>query len=71
MDFVKCRFHNFGANAMAQAFNVSSTAGGTVFMDQCTASGTAITALQTTPTTNMQMNMVLSTTGGGLTHTVF
>lgn len=72
-DFVRCRFHasgNSGATAMAQAFNTSSSAGGTVFLDQCTF-GPGITAIQTTPTANMQMNMVLATTGGGITHQVF
>jgi hypothetical protein len=71
LDLVRCRFHNFSTTAMSQALNVSSSAGGTVFMDQCTFSGTSITAIQTTPTANMQINMVLATTGGGLTHQVF
>lgn len=73
VDFARCRFHasgSSGATAMAQAFNVSSTAGGTVLLDQSTASR-GVTALQTTPTSTMQMNMVASTTTGGISHVVF
>lgn len=71
LDMVRCRFHNFpGGTAMAQAFNVDVSSGGTVFLDQCTF-GPGITAIQTTPTANVVMNMVAATTGGGKTHTVF
>lgn len=58
-----------GATAMAQLLNVNSACGGTVVLDQCISTG--MTALQTTPVTACQMNMVLSTTGGGRTHVVF
>ncbi len=71
--FVQCRFladvDSGGSTAMAQAFNVATDAGGTVVLDGCTTNG--CTAIQTTPTTNMVMNMVLATTGGGKAHEVF
>ncbi len=71
--FINCRFtadvDSGGSTAMAQALSVSSSAGGTVFLDQCTTNG--CTAIQTTPTTNCVMNMVLATTGGGKAHEVF
>lgn len=70
--FKSCEFLNAlstDATAMAQAFNVSASANGAVILDQCMFNG--ITAIQTTPTTNMRMNMVASTTLGGLSHTVF
>lgn len=73
VDFVRCRFHaagDSGGTAMAQAFNVNGAPGGTVFLDQCTV-GNGVTAIQTTPVTAMQMNMVAATTGGGKTHVVF
>lgn len=72
VNFKSCRFLNAvdsTATAMAQGFNVSSSAGGTVLLDQCAFNG--ITAIQTTPTSNMRMNMTLATTGGGLAHQVF
>lgn len=71
LNLIGCRFNSFaGGSTMAQALNITSDAGGTVFLDQCTAYG-AITALQTTPTANVVMNMVLATTGGGIAHEVF
>lgn len=73
IDIVRGRFHasgSSGASTMAQALNVNSAAGGTVFLDQCTF-GNGITAWQTTPVTAVQMNMVASTTGGGKSHVVF
>lgn len=73
IDIVRGRFHasgSSGASTMAQALNVDSAAGGTVFLDQCTF-GNGITAWQTTPVTAVQMNMVASTTGGGKSHVVF
>lgn len=71
LNLIGCRFQAFnGGSTMAQALNITSDAGGTVFMDQCTAYG-AITALQTSPTANVVMNMVLATTGGGIAHEVF
>ena len=73
LDLVRCRFHNAassGATAMSQALNVDVSAGGTVILDQSTAS-LGITAWQTTPTANVVMNMVAATTTGGKTHVVF
>lgn len=67
VDFVRCRFHNAGnsgATAMAQCFNVASSAGGTVFLEQC-GMGTGVTAWQTTPTSNVVMNMTAPSAGGG------
>lgn len=72
VNFTGCRFHSdvdSSGSAMAQGFNVSGSAGGSVILDQSTFNG--ITAIQTTPTANMRMNMVASTTTGGLTHVVF
>lgn len=72
VNFVGCRFHSdvdSSGSAMAQGLNVSSSAGGTVLLDQCTFNG--ITAIQTTPTANTRMNMVASTATGGLSHVVF
>lgn len=73
-NFKGCRFMNStlggpAATAMAQVLNVSVSAGGAVLLDQCTAFGA--TALQTSPTANCVMNMVLSTTGGGIAHEIF
>lgn len=72
--FRGCHFLNAvdngaAATAMAQALNIAATANGTVLLDNCTGHG--ITAWQTTPTPNVQMNMVASTTTGGLSHVVF
>lgn len=70
--FKNCRFLNSvdsGATAMAQAFNINSAPGGTIFLDQCTTNG--CTAIMTTPITALVMNMVLATTGGGIAHEVF
>lgn len=72
VDMVGCRFHNSGSSGgstMAQCFNVSSSAGGTVFLDQSTF-GPGITAWQTSPTTNVVMNMTPPNTGGGKAITV-
>jgi len=55
--------------AMAQALNVTVAAGGAVILDQTTFVG--CTAIQTAPTANVVMNMVASTTTGGLAHVVF
>lgn len=63
LDLVRCRFHNFSSTAMAQVLNISVSAGGTVFMDQCTMAGA--TAWQTSPTANVVMNMTPPNTGGG------
>lgn len=63
LDIVRCRFHGFGS-AMAQALNISSSAGGTVLLDQSSFSS-GITAWQGTPTTNVQMNMTSPSSGGG------
>lgn len=70
--FSQCQFLSdtfSGGSAMAQALNISGSAGGIVLLDQCTAFG--ITAWQTTPTTNTVMNMVKTTSGGGLALEVF
>lgn len=64
LDIVRCRFHNFSTTAMAQVLNVSSSAGGTVFLDQSTF-GAGGTAWQTSPTANVVMNMTIPTSGGG------
>lgn len=64
LDVVRCRFHNFSTTAMAQVLNVSSSAGGTVFLDQSTF-GAGGTAWQTSPTANVVMNMTPPNTGGG------
>jgi len=63
LDLVRCRFHNFSTTAMAQILNVSSSAGGTVFLDQSTFAGG--TAWQGTPTANVVMNMTAPGSGGG------
>jgi hypothetical protein len=71
LNLVGCRFNSFnGGSTMAQALNVTLDCGGNVFLDQCSAYG-AITAWQTAPTANVQMNMVAATTTGGLAHEVF
>ena len=73
LDLVRCRFHasgSSGGSSMAQALNVDTAAGGTVFIDQSTF-GNGITAIQTTPVTAVQINMVAATTGGGKTHVTF
>ncbi len=64
MDIVRCRFHNFSTTAMSQVLNVSSSAGGTVFLDQSTF-GAGATAWQTAPTANVVMNMTAPGAGGG------
>ncbi len=64
LDIVRGRFHNFSTTAMAQALNISASAGGTVVLDQCTIAG-LITAWQGTPTANVQMNMTAPGAGGG------
>lgn len=71
-NFKSCRFISdvdSTGSTMAQAFNISGSAGGTVLFDQCTSNGA--TALQTSPTTNAVMNMTLATTGGGKAHEIF
>lgn len=65
--FVGCRFSgaaNSGGTAMAQAFNVNASAGGTIWLDQSTI-GTGITAWQTTPNSVVIMNMTAPSAGGG------
>ena len=72
LDLVRCRFHgdgSSGATAMSQALNVSVSAGGNVLLDQ-SALSIGITAWQTTPTTNVQMNMTAPSSGGGKAITV-
>lgn len=64
LDLVRCRFHNFSTTAMTQCLNIASAAGATVGMDQCTMLG-GITAWQTSPTTNVIMNMTAPGAGGG------
>ncbi len=68
LNMKNCRFMNStlggpAATAMAQAFNVSVSAGGAVLLDQCTLFG--VTAIQTTPTANVVMNMAPGNIGGG------
>ncbi len=63
LDIVRCRFHNFSTTAMTQVLNISSSAGGNVILDQSTFNGG--TAWQTTPTTNVVMNMTSPSSGGG------
>jgi hypothetical protein len=72
LDLVRCRFHgdgSSGASTMAQALNVSVSAGGNVLLDSSSLS-IGITAWQTTPTTNVQMNMTAPSSGGGKAITV-
>lgn len=64
LDIVRARFHNFSTTAMAQCLNISSSAGGTIFLDQSTF-GAGITAWQGTPTANVVMNMTAPSSGGG------
>lgn len=67
VDLVRCRFHNAGnsgSSTMAQVLNISTSAGGTVYMDQCIF-GPGATAWQTTPTSNVVMNMTAPSSGGG------
>lgn len=71
LNFVGCRFNSFaGGSTMAQILNITSDAGGTVLLDQCTFDGAA-TAWQTSPTTNVVMNMLAPTAGGGKALEVF
>lgn len=54
-----------GGSAMAQAFNVSASAGGVVLMDQCEAFG--VTAWETSPSGSIYMNQsAISAPGGGI-----
>lgn len=54
-----------GGSTMAQAFNVSGSAGGVVLMDQCEAFG--ITAWETSPSGSVFTNMsAVSAPGGGI-----
>lgn len=62
--FVGCRFGNFSASAMAQALDVNAAPGGTVLLDQCTIMYN-ITAWQTSPGAQVQMNMTAPGAGGG------
>lgn len=64
--FEGCRFMSdtkSGGTAMSQAFNVDTSAGGIVLLDQCTTFGA--TAWQTSPNGSVDMNMTPPTTGGG------
>lgn len=65
-NFVNCRFLDStksGGSTMAQAFNVSSTAGGFVFLDQCTIVG--ITKPETTASNSIFINnSAVSATAG-------
>jgi hypothetical protein len=51
-----------GATAMAQAFNVSASAGGVVMLDGCTSFG--VTAWETTPSNSVFNNMIIPTADG-------
>lgn len=63
--FNNCRFSSFtGGSAMAQCFNVSGSAGGQVLLDQCTIFG-AITAIETSASTQVSINMSVPSTSGG------
>ncbi len=66
VDFINCRFLNSiksGASAMTQAFNVSGSAGGFVFLDQCTIVG--ITKPETTASNSIYINnSAVSATAG-------
>lgn len=53
-----------GGSAMAQGFNVSGSAGGIVLLDQCVSFG--VTALETSSSGSVFINMTAATTGGGL-----
>lgn len=65
-----CKFQNCtfisdtlsGGTAMAQAFNVSASAGGVVMLDFCTSFG--VTAWETTPSNSVFNNMIIPTAGG-------
>lgn len=72
MDMIRCRLFSdtkSSGSAMAQALNVSASAGGIVLLDQCTTFG--ITAIEGTPSGSVNMNMVAATTLGGISHVVF
>lgn len=63
--FVGCRFNAFsGGSAMAQCFNVSGSAGGSILLDQCTTFGN-ITAIETSASTQLYINMSVPSTSGG------
>lgn len=63
--FVGCRFSAFnGGSAMAQAFNLSGSAGGSILLDQCTTFG-SITAIETSATGDLYINMSVPSTSGG------
>lgn len=63
--FVGCRFTSFnGGSTMAQAFNLSGSAGGSILLDQCTTFG-AITAIETSATGDLYINMSIPSTSGG------
>lgn len=66
-DFINCRFlcsTKSSGSAMAQGFNVSASAGGWVNLDQCFVSG-GITAIETTPSNSIQLNMAAPSASAG------
>ena len=63
----RCRFFadtKSGGSAMAQGFNVSGSAGGFIILDQSTFFG--ITAIETSSSGSVVLNMVPPSSGGGL-----
>ena len=66
LNMVGCRFLSStlsGGTAMAQALNINASAGGVVLLDQCTTFG--ITAIETSSSGSMFMNMTAPGAGGG------
>lgn len=66
-DFIGCRFLSAtksGGSAMAQAFNVNASPGGWINLQDCFVSG-GITAIETTPTNNIQLTMPASSGSAG------
>ena len=49
---------------MAQAFNVSGSSGGDIILDQCTTFG-SITAIETSASGALYINMSVPSTSGG------
>lgn len=72
LDLVRCRFGasgSSGGTTMTQCLNVNVSAGGTVRLDQ-SSFYKGITAWQTSPTANVQMDMTSPSSGGGKAITV-
>jgi len=66
-DFINCRFFSdtkSGGSAMAQAFNVSASAGGTVNLDQCFI-GLGVTAIEGIPSNSIAINMSAPSASAG------